>query len=152
ELCKLVSLGGGENPNQTRPVTGQRDERERSGCSMKFRRRVVVRTGMSQANGQCSLRVTPLLHRDASGLTADRFATVSDNDEWSAQNDTAFERDHDVIDIWRDADGIVIDKPELGQSRCVLVERSDQMVVLDIVAENVQVDLFRGEFHFRRAP
>ena len=51
-----------------------------------------------------------------------------------------------------DAAHLVLDHAQAGERAGALLERRDQMTVLDIVAEGVEIDFVGREFHLRRAP
>src|SRR5215467_12690327 len=107
---------------------------------------------MSQTNRQCNLRIVSLVHCDTRRFPAHRVATVGTDNELCLQCTVAAKQDGGAVAIRRDPGYRVLDEPELGQGANTLLERNDQMTILDVVAKGVQVNFSCAEFNLRCAP
>ena len=152
ERLDRVGLRWIEHPHQARAQTRQRHQSERTARRMEFGRGVMMRAGMRQAGGDRHLLVLPFVDRDAGGGAAQRAAAVGGDHQRRAQLKPAPERHRDAVVARCDAAHLVLDHAQRGQRGGALLQRRDQMEILDIVAEDIEVDFVRLEFHFRRAP
>ncbi len=107
---------------------------------------------MLEANGECDLLVFALVNRDTGGVTAERVAPVGADDERRVQRIAALERHGHGVVARRDAEHFVLDQAQVGERAGALLERRDQMTILDVVAERLEIDLVGRELHLRCAP
>ena len=147
-----VGLRRIEHPDQARAQARQRHQRERPARRVEFGRGVAMRPRVLEADGERDLRVVAFVDRDAGGGAAERAAAVGGDQQRRAQCAAALERHRDRIVARRDAAHLVLDHAQVGERAGALLQRRDQMEVLDIVAEGVEIDFVGREFHFRRAP
>ncbi len=118
---------------------------------MEFRRGVVVRPAMRESDGERGLRIVSRIDRDAGGLAGQRFAAVSTNDQARCDPLTAAQRGTCAFRVAGDVLDALTPYRERGQLLGSACQRLDQMPVFDVVAECIEADLVRVEFHFRRA-
>src|SRR4051794_9024816 len=140
-----VGLGGLNNPNEARPLAGQRHQGERTALGVKLGRNVLVRPPMCEIESERSLRVGAAVALDAGGSAAERAPPVGTYDEARSNAVAAFESDGRASVVRLDRTGIVLDPRERRQRLRARIEGGEQMPVLDVVAERVEPDLGRGE-------
>ena len=146
-------LGGArrvEHADEARAPPGQRDEREWSAFGVKLGRRVFVRPRVGEIERQRAsadrrgdrCRCRP--RRGTANAARRRRPTSRARTVLSASSMVTPAGSLATARAGRgDARNI--------QLRCTLLQRRDEMTVLDIVAEGVEADLGGGEHHLRRA-
>ena len=141
-----------EHPDQARTLTRQRHQGERPARRVEFRRSIVMRPAVGEANGERDLPVAALVDADAGGLTAERAPAIGADDQRRTERVATLERHHHFVSSGIDADDLVVDHAQYREALRFLLERRDQMAVLDIVAEGFEPDLAGVELHLGRAP
>ena len=111
-----------------------------------------MRARMLQTNRERDLAVVPRIGADAGGIAAQRAAAIGADHQWRLQGVAALERYDNGVVARLDRNHVVFDQTQVGQRARALFQRGDEMAVLDIVAEGIETDFVRLEFHLRRAP
>src|ERR1044072_7479543 len=106
---------------------------------------------MRQIEGQRRLGVLAPLSLDARRLAAKRVASIGADDAPCIERASVSKLDRNAITLWFDGRHRGGNTPKAGGFCRALLERRDEMPVLDIVAEALKSDLGGLEYHLRRA-
>ena len=106
---------------------------------------------MREIERQRGLRIAAAAALDAGGRAAQRAPTVGADNETCGDGVAVFQRNGRAAVAGFDRDGVVLDPGQRAERLRPLLQRRDQMPVLDVVAERVEADLGRRKLHLGRA-
>src|SRR4029450_1750287 len=145
EHGQVADLGRIDYPNQARTPLRQRHQREGTGLGVKFRRRVLVRSTMTEVASQRRLRVGSAAHLDAGGRATQRVTPLGADCQTPRYRFAGGAAYRPVIIGDLDGGGLVANAGKGGQLACARFESGNEKSILDVVAKSMEPDLARGK-------